>query len=205
MENATEDTTSVNMQRFETKLATLQAVAVAASTEKTRFYLAGVCVQPHHASGYTMTATDGHILIAARVNTGRVMDFPAFIIPATLISQVKAKKNTTGLIIDRHNDEVTLRYADSRFVSNVVDGTYPDWKRVLPAKDYREVPAQYDIDVLARIQKATNLFHDSKRGPRISVLPNGTSPAVVSMGDERIFAIVMPYKVRAPAGLPAWV
>jgi DNA polymerase III sliding clamp (beta) subunit (PCNA family) len=37
---------------------------MAQSTEAARYYLNGVCIQPH-ADGATMVATDGHMLLAA--------------------------------------------------------------------------------------------------------------------------------------------
>lgn len=125
----------------------LRAALVCCSTEETRYYLNGVCIQP---SGH-IVSTDGHRLFA-----GRYADAPVegdIIIPLDAV-----KKALTGYKLT----DIELRDARKTggpcslgtVIFTPVDGTFPDWKRILPTgegKDYTPNPDRPE-DAPGRIQ-----------------------------------------------------
>jgi hypothetical protein len=115
----------------------LKAALVCCATKETRYYLNGVCITP---SGH-IVSTDGH-----RLFVGRYSDTPVegeLIIPLAAV-----KKALTGY----RGDSIAL--VDSRktggkiFLDTLsfdpVDGTFPDWKRLLPTGEGKEYTPRAD-------------------------------------------------------------
>ena len=116
----------------------LECVGVAVSTEETRYYLNGVYV--HECDGaLRFVATDGHRLIRRDVMPdNRAENVEPAIIPSSTVKHMrrltgespKGAKVTLAIGARR----VALSVGDARLVSKVVDGTYPDYARVVPAQ-----------------------------------------------------------------------
>lgn len=114
----------------------LSAVAFAISTEETRYYLNGVFAELVE-DGLLLVATDGHRLAKRFVRTSSSSGSGAGII---------IPRKTVGVLrkILPRDGELTMEATDSlvRFVigagattitSKLVDGTFPDYRRVIPA------------------------------------------------------------------------
>lgn len=120
--------------------ANLYRIAAACqSREETRYYLNGVLIEPHATQGgVLLVATDGHRLICIHDETGRA-DKPAII--ALSPDAFKACKGDRVLVVD--DGEATVfekgdrdELGDKVAVSPhcVVDGTFPDYRHVIPQK-----------------------------------------------------------------------
>ena len=111
------------------------------STEKTRYYLNGICLQIEGGDTLRATATNGHILstvtqkLAAKCASNHTLILPRYVL-AALIKVVDKKqvvvkfcesgKGSTGiLMMSFHVNDVEVR-------TKLIDGTYPDWRRVVP-------------------------------------------------------------------------
>ena len=102
----------------------------AMSTDETRYFLNGVYLH-NTEQGITGVATDGHQF--AKVWTGQnVPDMPGVIVPRKTVSEV-AKLLDIG-DIDVSMSETKLRFdmGDTVIVSKVIDGTFPDYTKILP-------------------------------------------------------------------------
>lgn len=123
----------------------LDTIRFAVSTEETRYYLNGIYW--HHdadAAGgprLTAVATDGHRLamIALPAPEGAA-DMPGIIVPrrtCDLLKDVAARKGNVSIELS----EVRIRFAapegdggpELAIVSKLIDGTFPDYRRVVPA------------------------------------------------------------------------
>lgn len=116
----------------------IDAVQPAISTEERRYYLNGIFLHVVGPDTLAMTATDGHRLLRQEIRgvDGLSDKMPGIIVP----------RKTVGLLhkLMRGKDcpiEVELFWDDERFsamwdattlVSKVIDGTYPDYGRVIP-------------------------------------------------------------------------
>ena len=190
-------------------LRALKACALVASTEATRYYLQGVSLEvaPMHN---IMVATNGHVLIAAkRASASNTVQTapegtPPIIIPSTMIAQIKLTRrspDTGELTIEK--DRLTLEYDAGTLVGKAVDGTFPDWRRVVPASVSGEV-GHYNPAYLALLGKAYALLTDSDC-KALSIGHNGEACALVDLGENNIGAIAPCRSPPPPTERPDWI
>ena len=125
-----------------------------ASGEEARHYLMGVCVDEGHT-----VATDGHRCIAIAGGGGARQIIPAPMIG--LLAHLDAPKLGLGERAWRARaGEVTL-------VGQLIDGTYPDWPRVMPRV---ETTAEVDPDALkAAADAVAGISTDRSRATRLAI------------------------------------
>jgi len=116
---------------FTADLATLFApVSFAISTEETRFYLCGIYLTG--AGGkLTAVATDGHRLSrneVAEPDGSPPLDFAGIIVPRKMVGLVPKGEVAVSL----SNTKIRLVTADAVITSKLIDGTFPDYQRVIP-------------------------------------------------------------------------
>jgi len=186
-------------------LNTLKSVAHAVGKEETRYYLMGVHLEAGK-DGFTMVATNGHMLLCAFQPYGEHMpqDHMAnVIIPAALIAKIKVKKRAhewAELTID--GDNLTFDYMGETYGGKAIDGCFPDWRRVVPGTVSGE-PAQFNGDYIATLQKAGQVFADNAKSiPHIH--HNGDSAALVTFGGDKFFGVLMPVRSNDPMPDLSW-
>jgi DNA polymerase-3 subunit beta len=109
--------------------------AFAAATEQTRIYLGGVLLHDHEGA-LTAVATDGHRLVRTRVPgvVGLSSDIKLIIPNAALkiIGKLLGDTNVERVTLRRSKNLLALETAKARFTSKLIDGTFPDYTRVIP-------------------------------------------------------------------------
>ena len=120
---------------------TLFAGIFAASTEETRYYLNGVYLHPRNGQVIGVT-TNGHQL--AHMSIEAEHDFPGVIVPRKTVLEV-AKSFTDG-DIEVSVSETKIRFTSPGFtlLSKVIDGTFPDYTRVIPQSHPNAATFNYD-------------------------------------------------------------
>lgn len=114
-------------QPFTVDLSALFApVSFAISNEETRFWLCGIYLLGA-AGVLTAVATDGHRL-AKHVLPGEWPEFPGIIVPAKTVGVVPQGDVTVAT----GPTKVRLQYGDTTIVSKLIEGTFPDYERVIP-------------------------------------------------------------------------
>lgn len=112
----------------------LARCAFAMSDEETRYYLRGVNLHQDmkHLVG---AATDGHRLCRTRIPLPEGADkIPSIIIPSsTVIELLKALDVEGGATIEMSDTYIAIQIGDRRITSKLVDGSFPDYQRVIPA------------------------------------------------------------------------
>ena len=197
--------------KFLADLRALKAVLTVASDEETRYYLNGVNVEVRK-DGVTYCATDGHRLLVARQKGLNPDDVPPFIIPSKLIKSVKLKKSTDLCDITVEGTRVTIHYLGESIGADLIDGTFPDYRRVIPATTNGK-HANFNFDYLASFNDAARLFRDDTKS-NFKAYPivhhNGDEPALVEFVlDERegieAVGVIMPVRVKQiKFEAPAW-
>lgn len=109
----------------------LGKAAFAMSTEETRYYLNGVYLHPV-GSDVVAVATDGHRL--AKVTSPVDADFEGVIIPRKAVVEVRKIASGGNVLVSVNQFKVRFDFGDTVITSKVVDGTFPDYARVIPAK-----------------------------------------------------------------------
>lgn len=181
----------------------LKAAALAAGKEQVRYYLAGVAVQAD-ANGSYLVATDGHRLLAFRQSeAAHEGDAISLIIPSDIIAGIKLNKNVEIAELTRESDNAwRLDYCGTSIIFAPVDGTFPDWRRVVP-ETTDGTPAQFNPAYVGDMAKVMKALGASICG----IAYNGQGPALITFGpDVDGFGVLMPMRGKAdiPTGKPSW-
>lgn len=189
----------------------LKAVALAATHSESRYYLRGVYVE-FFSDHITLTATDGHKLIAGRqvrVDTGpgdSAAGQAGIILPLDMVDKVKLGRKSSDyatLSFDAKGDTLAARFLQLRFDAVTLSGfeveaTYPAARNVCPQSISGEAAA-VDPEIMIVFSKAA-------KAAGVESTPvihhNGLSPALVSwlgagvlLGCEA-FGVAMPMRVH---------
>ena len=189
----------------------LKAVALAATNSESRYYLRGVYVE-FFSYHITLTATDGHKLIAGRqvrVDTGpgdSAAGQAGIILPLDMVDKVKLGRKSSDyatLSFDAKGDTLAARFLQLRFDAVTLSGfeveaTYPAARNVCPQSISGEAAA-VDPEIMIVFSKAA-------KAAGVESTPvihhNGLSPALVSwlgagvlLGCEA-FGVAMPMRVH---------
>ncbi len=128
-----------------------------ASTEETRFYLMGVQVEPHPSGeGVLIIATDGHVAGIFYDRKGIADKNYLLALDKPTLSALKAQRSDGN----RGNRFVTIK-DDRLVITNMagleyhikpnaveIDGTFPDWRRIIPEKFEGEASLAIDANGL---------------------------------------------------------
>jgi len=186
-----------------------------ASDEETRFYLKGVAIQKAPKIGAYLVATDGHAMGVMRLEGDQAMAlYAGFILSAdkTIRAAVKCAKREQAWIVCRHDraDIVKLGAAMSPSMDDLatapvslsipagtayVDGTFPDWRRVLPATitGKREGQNKMGVECCAGVRPDL-LARFQREDKPVSFDWNGTDAMMIDNGDKRFIGVVMPHQ-----------
>lgn len=164
--------------RFSLKGAELEqllSVVVAASNEETRYYLNGIYLHTNSRSELVSVATNGHMLLRTSISQDEPFSFdldPGVIIPSEAITHIKSLISDSDVIVACDGSKVSVGIERSRmtvrFVTKVVDGTYPDYERVIPPAKFK-LACELDTSILsASIKRA--LVASSKKDSSVALV-----------------------------------
>lgn len=180
----------------------LKAAATLAPKHDVRYYLQSVCIERTEQGKVFVVATDGHALSAQWI----VQDETVFEQPFQCLlpfDAVKAlpKAGTAELTYLPGEEEKSARYSikcgAGAWAGDVQEGRYPDWRRIVP-RTASDEPAQFDADLLQRLQKAARMAYGQK-GLLLSVHYNGDAGTLVSAENrEDWIGVIMPWKPKHP-------
>jgi len=110
----------------------------AISTEETRYYLNGIYLHKAERDGTAVlraVATDGHRLanVEAPIPSG-AEDMPGVIAPRKAVAELRKLIDESGDEVRVSLSESKIRFAfdDAVLTSKLIDGTFPDYERVIP-------------------------------------------------------------------------
>ncbi len=151
----------------------------------------------------TVVGTDGKILACARQTISSEKPPKEFnaIVPRKLLEELDRNLNDEGLVSVAFNDkQVSFRLGNILYLSNQVEGNYPDYNQVIPKQFARKFHIQKP-PLLAAIRRAA-IFTDQRqnsvmlefRGDKVAILADSYDrgrfyeelPAVVEGGDFRV-------------------
>jgi hypothetical protein len=189
-----------------------RAVRLVQSAEETRYYLCGVYVQPHPEKGALLVATDGHRMLAHDAEGVCKKAAICAIDGEAFTRKVATPEVADKIEIDTDGIAAVGTYRSVKSV--FIDGTYPDWSRVLLpvlklAKNrFYGKPvlgaAAYNAKYISHLEKVVRVLNPE--GGYRSVKPitfNDSDPGLVLFPDNpNIFGVLMP--MRAMAMEPAF-
>lgn len=154
--------------------ALLEKTRFAISTEETRYYLNGVYLHAANNQGAAVlraVATDGHRL--ARMEVGLpegAENMPGVIIPRKTVGELYKLVEEGGDKVEVALSESKIRFAagNAVLVSKLIDGTFPDYERVIPTGNDKvmEVEGKLFSNAVDRVAVITS---EKSRGIKLAV------------------------------------
>lgn len=146
----------------------------AISTEETRYYLNGVYMHVAESGGETTlrcVATDGHRL--ARIDAplpGGAEAMPGVIVPRKTVGELRKLLDDDDVEIAVSISETKVRFATPAITltSKVIDGTFPDYTRVIPADNPKRL--EVDASDFARaVDRVATVSSERSRAVKLSL------------------------------------
>ena len=155
----------------------LDATMGAISTEETRYYLNGIychVIQRGNMHALTMVATDGHRLYRQEIEAADgALGMPGIILPRKTVDILhrlmkgKACPETVHVGVNANATKFVVSFGNIEIVSKLVDGTFPDYQRVIPTGN--DIVMTVDRDELAEALQSAALV-SSERGRAVKML-----------------------------------
>lgn len=226
------------MIRFNANL--FRIAMLSASNEASRYYLRGVYVEPHATKGVTLITTDGHRMLIIHDENGQADESAIISLSPEALKLCKPKRN------ERRDVRIWTGEKDATICETVagkehgnetltdtplgvsygcrVDGSYPDYRRVVP-KAFSENAApsfagKYLGSMGAIALDLAEHFHqwkpakdasqrDRRDGVRVLAedceRPNGAPALIQFVSIPQAFGILMPIAVKdTDTSLPSW-
>ena len=186
---------------------------LAAAKSDIRYYLNAVCLDVAPDGSAVAVATDGHIMLALPVERAeddgelRATVAGQYVIPRDVLEGLKApwKGGAATVAINTAAQIVTVTVAGKASSSALVDGKFPDWRRVVPRK-VSGLASQFNAEYVATFGKIHKLLGGAY-SPGIA--HNGgivhSAARVLLPGDA--VGVLMPMNGAVPTELdtPAWL
>ncbi|MER5173836.1 DNA polymerase III subunit beta [Thioclava sp. GXIMD2076] len=146
----------------------------AISTEETRYYLNGVYLHVATAEDGQMlraVATDGHRLarIDAPLPQG-AEGMPGVIVPRKTVGELRKLLDDDETLIEVSVSETKVRFATPRITltSKVIDGTFPDYTRVIPMGNTRRL--EVDANEFAKaVDRVATVSSERSRAVKLTL------------------------------------
>jgi DNA polymerase-3 subunit beta len=199
--------------QFSIPVDTIKALLLAAAKSDIRYYLNGVCLDVAHDGSAVAIATNGHIMLALPAERAegdgelRAIVAGQYIIPRDVLEGLKApwKGGAAIVTIDTAAQTVTVTVAGKAASAALVDGKFPDWRRVVP-RTVSGVVSQFNTEYVATFGKIHKLL-GGEYSP--GILHNGgeheSAARVLLPGDA--VGVLMPMRGYENATIdnPAWL
>ena len=153
-------------------LGLINQTSFAVSVEETRYNLNGIYL--HEKDGKLVAvATDGHRLACSKAALpDGAKDMPGVIVPRKTIAEVAklAGENSDTIHISLSANQIRFKMNDVELSSRLVDGTYPDYEKVIPTNNDKALEA--DTKALADVIERVSVVSEKSKGIKLSLREN---------------------------------
>lgn len=127
-----------------------------ASTDEARPVLTGVQIELSGITG-TLASADGFRLSTRTVELSKSVNPARFIVPAKALAEVaKVTGNTVQMLFRDGRGQVVFRVGNTEITSQLIDGNFPDFRQVIPAKS--EMLVTVETAALLKACKQAEIF-----------------------------------------------
>jgi len=146
----------------------------AISTEETRYYLNGIYL--HHAKGAAgpvlrAVATDGHRLALAEVAAPKgSASLKGVIVPRKAVAEARRLLDGAPetVTLEVSDSKITFRIGEATLTSKLIDGSFPDYQRVIP-KDNTRLLVVDTKDFAAAVDRVATVSAERSRSVKLSL------------------------------------
>ncbi|MCO5063696.1 MAG: DNA polymerase III subunit beta [Rhizobiaceae bacterium] len=146
----------------------------AISTEETRYYLNGIYFHTHESNGkltLRAVATDGHRLARAEMDAPAGSEgMPGIIIPRKTVSELQKLLDNPDIAVTTEVSESKIRFTIGPVIltSKLIDGTFPDYQRVIPANNDKKLVLDRQA-FAAAVDRVSTISSERGRAVKLSI------------------------------------
>lgn len=156
-------------------VALIDKTKFAISTEETRYYLNGIFLHTKddakNGGKLCAVATDGHRLAKVEIDApAGARDITGVIIPRKTVGEVRklVEDGATEIEIALSDTKISFICGGAVLISKLIDGTFPDYERVIPGDNDKEV--ELDSGALARaVDRVSTISSEKTRAVKITL------------------------------------
>ena len=154
-------------------LKLLNKTKISISNDDTRHYLNGIYLHLTESNGrnfITGVATDSHRLSSSSIEVEKVIEFKSFILPRKTVFQLCSLLTDANgeLKIQTSENKIKFIYGKIMLVSKVIDGKFPDYKKVVPQQNDKSLILS-SKDFINSIEKVASVSLDKKEGVKLNI------------------------------------
>lgn len=194
-----------------TRPSYLAAASLFAATDPSRYYLCGVCIERNPEGGIFLIATDGHRMAVFLDRDGKAD--ADYIVPVSkqLFAATKSRPKGISLRLEVEGDVLRVFQGEDEIPEFMqyfapIDGTFPDWRRVVPKVEKPKGSDGFNARILAEISKMLGVARWRQQTNPIRLRSDGDGPTLVTTEWDDWFGVIMPMRVQAyerpPFSLP---
>lgn len=143
----------------------------AISTEETRYYLNGIFMHTTEDAGRLVlraVATDGHRLARAQVEApSGAAGLGGVIIPRKTVGELEKLLDAGEVLIEVSDSKIRVQRGDVVLLSKLIDGTFPDYTRVIPQTNNIIAIADSDL-IRAATDRVSTISSERGRAVRMT-------------------------------------
>ena len=157
----------------------------AISTEETRYYLNGVYMHVVAVDGgnaLRCVATDGHRLARIDASLPEGADeMPAVIVPRKTVGELRKLLDDDDMAIAVSVSETKVRFAtpEITLTSKVIDGTFPDYTRVIPQNNTRKLEVDA-MEFAKAVDRVATVSSERSRAVKLTLVEDRLVLSVTS-------------------------
>jgi DNA polymerase-3 subunit beta len=146
----------------------------AISTEETRYYLNGIYFHTLETGGATVlraVATDGHRLARVEIEAPQGADgMPGVIVPRKAVAEIQKLVETTeeNVGVELSSSKVRLTFGGVVLTSKLIDGTFPDYQRVIPSGNDKRLTVER-ADFAKAVDRVSTISSERGRAVKLAL------------------------------------
>lgn len=151
----------------------------AISTEETRYYLNGIYVHGHNGK-LRAVATDGHRLALAEMDLPEgAAGLPGVIMPRKTIAEIRRliDGSDADIAISISEAKVRFHFNSAIITSKLIDGTFPDYERVIPKGNDKELTIDNKVFANA-VDRVATISAEKSRSIKVALSQDSLSLTV---------------------------
>jgi DNA polymerase-3 subunit beta len=156
----------------------------AISTEETRYYLNGIYLHAvdEKPAKLRAVATDGHRLAQVEIALPKgASGIPGVIVPRKTVAEIQKLVEDGGEEVEIELSPAKIRFSFGRvtLTSKLIDGTFPDYGRVIPAGNDKTIVVE-KADFAAAVDRVSTVSSERGRAVKLSLAPGKLTLSVTN-------------------------
>ena len=165
-------------------LSLLNKTKIAISNDDTRHYLNGIYLhltESQDRTYLTGVATDSHRLSSSSIEIDKGKTFHSIILPKKTVFQLCNLLIDTNekVLIQTSENKIQFKIGKTKLTSKVIDGKFPDYKKVVPTGNDKSLTV-LSSDFVQAIERVITVSLDRKEGVKLNLGKNNIKFSVNS-------------------------